>query len=478
MKKTNNKGFTMTEVIVAVAVFLILALPILSQLVLSVKNNSKAKSSQYGINVAESEMELFKSVDLNALSKIYDRTDTLDSSGSLIKTVYSLPGKYLDGTKIKEEEFMKSPYATPALLEFAKKVQSFEQDKDGICTFKYVDILSNTDTASAENETSKSFDVVVTLNPTEYAKGEGDPLASPVEKYNSKREGAVQNLNKDEQAIIGSDLSTKDQKARDDFWNDVLNNSPDGMKLTAQEYQMYNTPAKTVPSRFRVGTFWMHRTTYITIEENFDSAFSTLGKYVVTYRYVYDAKIQVGSQWYQKQYPGSETKLYYNTVPDVKFLYNQLVVSKVGNATQQSSDVIFDDSIEFTNKLSYEKTHSEGTGGTGYQYYYTNSDIYIVANLDACRGYSNVRKCEITLGSEHQSTQNQIKVYYSETASGTKTIKDNLKVNALYDSVITIEDSAKKVVKQEFQPIYDIVVKVHPTNNKGMDAKLEGTRGQ
>ena len=63
MRKTNNKGFSMTEVIVAVAVFLILAIPILSQLGLSVKNNSKAKASQYGINLAESEMELLKAVD-------------------------------------------------------------------------------------------------------------------------------------------------------------------------------------------------------------------------------------------------------------------------------------------------------------------------------------------------------------------------------------------------------------------------------
>ena len=93
MKKTNNKGFSMTEVIVAVAIFLILAIPILSQLVLSVKNNSKAKASQYGVNVAESEMELMKSVDLNAIAKIYEKSEEIGADGTAY-TKYSLPTSY------------------------------------------------------------------------------------------------------------------------------------------------------------------------------------------------------------------------------------------------------------------------------------------------------------------------------------------------------------------------------------------------
>ena len=126
MRKTNNKGFSMTEVIVAVAVFLILAIPILSQLVLSVKNNSKAKASQYGINLAESEMELLKAVDLNAIAKIYNKSEDKDpTTGAVIKTTYQLPDKYAVGGDwedgdIIESVFMTSPYATPSLLEFVK----------------------------------------------------------------------------------------------------------------------------------------------------------------------------------------------------------------------------------------------------------------------------------------------------------------------------------------------------------------------
>lgn len=477
MRKTNNKGFTMTEVIVAVAVFLILAVPILSQLVISVKNNSKAKSSQYGINVAESEMELFKSVDLNNLAKIYVKTDkTVD--GKLV-TEYSIPDACAikDGTGkitgVNEDEFMKSTYATPALLEFAKKYPSFSQDEKGICTFTSSQTLSNADTASAENETNKSFEVVVTLDPEFYT----DSTNGVAGTYNSKRDGAVQNLNKDLQAIIGSDLSVKDQMARDQFWNYVLNDTPDGVRLNAQEYQMYNTPAKNIPSRFRVGTFWMHRTTYITIEANNDSAYSSLGRYVVTYRYSYEGKMQIGSQWYEHNVPFDETKLYFNTVPDVKFYYNQFVVSRLGNATQQSSDVIFDDSIEFTNKLDYEKKTADGNAGSGYEYYYTNSDLYLVANLSSSRGYSPSKKCTISLGPQHNPTQNEIKVYYSETITD-KSIKDNLRVDPVNNGEITIEDAAKKVVQQEFQPIYDIKVKVSPSNGKGLTTNLEGTRGQ
>ena len=218
MKKTNNKGFSMTEVIVAVAIFLILAIPILSQLVLSVKNNSKAKASQYGVNVAESEMELMKSVDLNAIAKIYEKSETTEDG--IDYTVYTLPSKYYEGTigkpdfKLKESEFMTSPYATVSLMEFAKKVPEVWQDPNGKCTFKYAVTISNADTASTDDQTSKDFNVEVTFDPTQYdgiSDGEGIDVAGDGDGddelvYNITKDGAVQNLSKDEQAIIGTNM--------------------------------------------------------------------------------------------------------------------------------------------------------------------------------------------------------------------------------------------------------------------------------
>lgn len=491
MKKTNNKGFSMTEVIVAVAIFLILAIPILSQLVLSVKNNSKAKASQYGVNVAESEMELMKSVDLNAIAKIYEKSETTEDG--IDYTVYTLPSKYYEGTigkpdfKLKESEFMTSPYATVSLMEFAKKVPEVWQDPNGKCTFKYAVTISNADTASTDDQTSKDFNVEVTFDPTQYdgiSDGEGIDVAGDGDGddelvYNITKDGAVQNLSKDEQAIIGTNMGNYEKEIRDKFWKDVTQNSPEGVRFTAQEALQCDR-FNRVPSRFNLSSFTLHRTVRITIEENPDASATPEGAYKVSVSYIYKATMQVGSYIYEHEYPRSE-EMFFNTVPDIKFYYNQLVVHGMGpKEAKEYPYYAFSDEVIFTNKVKYDTTYAEGTGDTGYQYYYTSSDLYFITDVDNSIGYYAIPTCTVSLGPEYNSTQledgRKLNLYYTITTSDpAKTVLNNLRYDS---SKINVADSCRKVVAQEFQPIYDIHLKVTPENGNGMTVKLEGTRGQ
>lgn len=481
MRKTNNKGFSMTEVIVAVAVFLILAIPILSQLGLSVKNNSKAKASQYGINLAESEMELLKAVDLNAIAKIYDKTEEKDpTTGAVTKTKYRLPSKYAvsgDWEKgdIIESVFMTSPYATPSLLEFVKRVREVEMDKDGMFTLKYKQTVS-----------SKEFDVEVTLDPKKYdgiddATGANDPDEL---LYNSPKDGAVQNLNKEEQAIIGSNMSALDEKARKEFWEDWILSF-----LTYQQQTKYSDYDELPPNYQNYSTFDIFRTVNITIEENPDTSVTSKGKYMVSTSYVYDCKYRVAGEWkiWSRTYTDeSDEFLYFNTVPDIKLFYNQLIVRAVG--TKRRANTLLDkgdDAIVFTNKLPYAETYADTADHTGYKYFYTNSDLYLVFNnadgLGGARTYYDDLECTISFGVEHHSTQKAegLNVYYSQsTDEANRTILNNLKVPSILSSYINVQSAAKKVVQQDFQPIYDIIIKVTPTNGNGMSTKMEGTRGQ
>ena len=496
MKKTNNKGFSMTEVIVAVAIFLILAIPILSQLVLSVKNNSKAKASQYGVNVAESEMELMKSVDLNAIAKIYEKSEETGADGTAY-TKYSLPTSYYEGTigntdfKLKETEFMSSPYATVSLMEFARKVPSFKQDASGKCTFTYNTTITNADTASAEDETSKEFTVEVTLDPSQYDgvdDGEGIDVAGDGDGndelgYNTPKDGAVQNLSKEDQAIIGTNMGAYEREVREKFWTDVTLNSPPGYRFTAQDAYLLSSK-NIVPSRFLLNTFDLHRTVKITVEENPDGAASTAGKYKVTTNYIYDASMKIGLYYrFEKSYTSFNEVDYFNTVPDVKFYYNQLVIGGMTPMPQDQdkcTDRAFSDTVIFTNKLPYEQKHAEGTGNKGYQYYYTNSDLYFITDVDNSRGYYALPTCNVSLGPDYHASQledgRKLNLYYTiTTGDPAKTILNNLDYDT---SEINVADSSKKVVAQEFQPIYDIKLKVSPTNGNGITTKLEGTRGQ
>lgn len=64
MTKKNNKGFSLIEVIIAVAVFAILIVPLTSQLISAVNINKKSTKKQYAIDKAEQIMESFKTADM------------------------------------------------------------------------------------------------------------------------------------------------------------------------------------------------------------------------------------------------------------------------------------------------------------------------------------------------------------------------------------------------------------------------------
>ena len=66
MTKKNNKGFSLIEVIIAVAVFAILIVPLTSQLISAVNINKKSTKKQYAIDKAEQIMESFKTADVSS----------------------------------------------------------------------------------------------------------------------------------------------------------------------------------------------------------------------------------------------------------------------------------------------------------------------------------------------------------------------------------------------------------------------------
>ena len=60
-----------------------------------------------------------------------------------------------------------------------------------------------------------------------------------------------------------------------------------------------------------------------------------------------------------------------------------------------------------------------------------------------------------------------------------RSITNNLCVPLAQQSMITIKSADKKVVQQDFQPIYDIMIEVVPSDGKsGAKTKMKGTRGQ
>ena len=100
MAKNNNKGFSLVEVIVAIAVFAILIVPLTSQLIGAIRTNETSKKKQYAIEKAEEIMEQFKVCDFSKDIRIPDGNSTGDYLFALSnseKKSMSLPnGKTVD----------------------------------------------------------------------------------------------------------------------------------------------------------------------------------------------------------------------------------------------------------------------------------------------------------------------------------------------------------------------------------------------
>lgn len=100
MVRSNNKGFSLIEVIIAAAVFAILIYPITTALISSTKTGTKSTKKQYAVEKAEEIMENFKTADIAKDVYLPDSNGTTAyklSKGSSVEGELTLP----DSTKAK-----------------------------------------------------------------------------------------------------------------------------------------------------------------------------------------------------------------------------------------------------------------------------------------------------------------------------------------------------------------------------------------
>lgn len=92
MKKKNNAGFSIVEVLIALAIFLILMIPIVKGIVQALNMSTGSKELQYRNEFAGGIMEHVKSVNIDELldSKYYLDSGTDASSFTTTKKIYSL----------------------------------------------------------------------------------------------------------------------------------------------------------------------------------------------------------------------------------------------------------------------------------------------------------------------------------------------------------------------------------------------------
>lgn len=101
MPKRNNKGFSMVEIVITIAIFAVLMVPIVSAIISSMRNTTKAKELQYRNEYAENVMEYVKEDSIESIMN----GEYLVSNGSYSVTTTEFSGTEeaasteADGTK-------------------------------------------------------------------------------------------------------------------------------------------------------------------------------------------------------------------------------------------------------------------------------------------------------------------------------------------------------------------------------------------
>lgn len=94
MAKSNNRGFSLTELIIAIAVFTILLVPIIRQLSVSMNISNKSRATQESAEYAEYLVEYFKSTPLADIGKdnLFDGSNALQLKNAETDKTISING--------------------------------------------------------------------------------------------------------------------------------------------------------------------------------------------------------------------------------------------------------------------------------------------------------------------------------------------------------------------------------------------------
>lgn len=183
MAKNNNKGFSLVEVIVAVAVFAILIIPLTRQLITATNTNTRSVKKQYAIEKAEEIMENFKSADIDG-STVVMPDGKKKSDGTTADYVFALTGEANESASL----------STGDTVAYNVKTYTCSDVSLGEKYETYTCEVQVSDMASAVSKLGYVWDSVA--GDIRYDNATGNPVTI------SEATGVTRNLDNDKSAII------------------------------------------------------------------------------------------------------------------------------------------------------------------------------------------------------------------------------------------------------------------------------------
>lgn len=209
MAKLNNKGFSLVELIIAISVFTFMVIPIISQLMVTMRIGDRSRGLQEQSEYAQDIMEYFKSTPLDQIGKdnLFDGNNALVSSGS---NTYTIGGGIVDPVTGLPIEYVEKEYEIPKPSAVTIGKGKFYS------TIK----LSTKEYALTQAGYRKATDAEVKDSSIPKTTIEGDEYVSitAMQDPNKTNVGNLTNLNGSKVAIIDGDASNSDVSAADSIF--------------------------------------------------------------------------------------------------------------------------------------------------------------------------------------------------------------------------------------------------------------------
>lgn len=364
MAKKNNKGFSLIEIVIAIAILTLLLTPIIQQLAQTMKVSRRAKEQQYINENAVRELEFVQRVNVNELPEIYKEQYHIDiDDTNVVKketqtcTLYSMTGAVIDNIQYDITEYnlgifeigsRKTEYEKHVILDdLSNKVGAFVKD-DKSYKVAY-------DLTEAEMATLSGFTLTNEGSMVKYDEGTGyvngvvcklaiDEGEDKILDPNDVNLGNMQDLENDKVAIITGLASNYDAQAEKAFFSKTM----DRLKIIDREsweQSLLHAEDDSVLNQFAYVSA-IEKCTKIYIDELTDELGEDYYIVKVDVYYVNTYSLEVNGEVHPFndvfEYNVFTQKFYTDKCPDIYFEYQPYTVDKYMEA-DGSYNVTYDD---------------------------------------------------------------------------------------------------------------------------------------
>lgn len=391
MAKTNNKGFTLIEIIIAVAILSVLLTPVIKQYAATMETSRKAKALQEVNEMAAGEMEEFQTVSKEELDKKYGAPSinknvavTLyDVSGTEIANdlTYSTYQYNLEDSLIGAK---RDKYSNVVVLDdLSNKVRAYGGETAGV-HYKVAYGLTKTELAAfgdgfeLTNEGSivkyddEGYVVAVACTDT---NANGTPV-SYVQNPNDVNLGNMQNLDKNNVALVLGGTSSFDSEAFSALFSKAMDH------LRVLDYESWQQALLNVDNESILSQDSMNNSKRL-IKIYTDQKTDASGKdyYIVKVDVYYDYNYSLivdgeakNSYHDMINYTVFSQKFYTKEVPAVYFEYQPYCISgaDTADAVYQSDDyILFDNHVDESKVYLYKPYKDQQNAAASLDDYYT-----------------------------------------------------------------------------------------------------------